>query len=121
MLLVFSIGNLLRHWKVHCHWPADCHSIDPESDDLVDSLVEANDILLEGVVRVMLLQRYYYYYKYEIMINMYDGEQPHITDQRISSMVNWPSWPSSTALQGRLQLRPEAQRHCHGKLGYACC
>ena len=46
----YSIGNLLRHWKVHCQWPSDTHGLDPDSDELLDSLVEANDILLEGVV-----------------------------------------------------------------------
>lgn len=45
-----SIGNLLHHWKVHCQWPSDTHAIDPDSDELIDSLVEANDILLERVV-----------------------------------------------------------------------
>lgn len=45
-----SIGNLLHHWKVHFQWPSDTHAIDPDSDELIDSLVEANDILLERVV-----------------------------------------------------------------------
>ena len=48
-----SIGKLLRHWKVHCQWPSDIHGIDPDSDELLDSLVEANDILLEQVVSVL--------------------------------------------------------------------
>lgn len=51
-LLYFSIGNLLRHWRVHCQWPSDTHGIEPDGDELLDSLVEANDIILEGVVSV---------------------------------------------------------------------
>ncbi|KAL9970035.1 hypothetical protein ACROYT_G022345 [Oculina patagonica] len=47
--LLSNIGNLLRQWKVHCQWPSDTHGIDPDSDELLDSLVEANDILLEQV------------------------------------------------------------------------
>lgn len=50
-----SIGNLLRHWKVHCQWPSDTHDMDPDSDELVDSLVEANDMLLERVVSLLRL------------------------------------------------------------------
>ncbi|RMX38072.1 hypothetical protein pdam_00003117 [Pocillopora damicornis] len=47
--LLSNIGNLLHHWKVHCQWPSDTHAIDPDSDELIDSLVEANDVLLERV------------------------------------------------------------------------
>lgn len=47
--LLSNIGKLLRHWKVHCQWPSDIHGIDPDSDELLDSLVEANDLLLEQV------------------------------------------------------------------------
>lgn len=50
-----SIGKLLHHWKVHCQWPSDTHGVDPDSDELLDSLVEANDILLEQVVSVFVL------------------------------------------------------------------
>ena len=50
-----SVGKLLHHWKVHCQWPSDSHGIDPDSDELLDSLVEANDILLEQVVSVFVL------------------------------------------------------------------
>ena len=37
---------------MHCQWPSDTHGVDPDSDELIDSLVEANDIILEGVVSV---------------------------------------------------------------------
>ncbi|XP_015779420.1 PREDICTED: exosome component 10-like [Acropora digitifera] len=47
--LLSNIGNLLHHWKVHCHWPSDSFNIDPEGDELLDSLVEANDTILECV------------------------------------------------------------------------
>ncbi|CAH3037744.1 unnamed protein product [Porites lobata] len=47
--LLSNIGNLLRHWRVHCQWPSDTHGIEPDGDELLDSLVEANDIILEGV------------------------------------------------------------------------
>ena len=54
----YSIGNLLRQWKVHCQWPSDTHSIDPDSDELLDSLVEANDILLEQVVSASVVEHW---------------------------------------------------------------
>lgn len=47
--LLSNIGNLLRHWRVHCQWPSDNFDVEPDSDELLDSLVEANDIILEGV------------------------------------------------------------------------
>ncbi|XP_029212610.2 LOW QUALITY PROTEIN: exosome component 10-like [Acropora millepora] len=47
--LLSNIGNLLHHWKVRCHWPSDSFNIDPEGDELLDSLVEANDTILECV------------------------------------------------------------------------
>ena len=40
---------------MHCQWPSDTHGVDPDSDELLDSLVEANDILLEQVVSVYVL------------------------------------------------------------------
>ena len=48
-----SIGNLLRHWRVHCQWPSDNFDVEPDGDELLDSLVEANDIILEGVVSLV--------------------------------------------------------------------
>ncbi|XP_074626271.1 exosome complex component 10-like [Acropora palmata] len=47
--LLSNIGNLLHHWKVRCHWPSDSFNLDPEGDELLDSLVEANDTILECV------------------------------------------------------------------------
>ena len=45
-MVFFSIGNILRHEQVGCGWTADG---DMNVED-IDSLVEANDILLERVV-----------------------------------------------------------------------
>ena len=45
--MFFSIGNILRHEQVECGWTADG---DMDVEDMIDSLVEANDILLERVV-----------------------------------------------------------------------
>ena len=46
------IGDLLHHHGVQCRWPRGSNkqlsSIDPE--EYFDSIVEANDILLERVV-----------------------------------------------------------------------
>ena len=46
-VVFFSIGNILRHEQVGCGWTADG---DMDVEDMIDSLVEANDILLERVV-----------------------------------------------------------------------
>lgn len=40
---------------MHCQWPSDTHGVDPDGDELLESLVEANDILLEQVVSVFVL------------------------------------------------------------------
>lgn len=46
----YSIGNLLYYWKVYCQWFLDIYVIDLDSDELIDSFVEVNDIFLERVV-----------------------------------------------------------------------
>lgn len=51
-IFIFSAHDLLRHFHVRCGWPKrgqSCDSVDV--DDLFENLVEANDILLEEVVR----------------------------------------------------------------------
>ena len=39
---------------MRCHWPSDSFNIDPEGDELLDSLVEANDTILECVVSCII-------------------------------------------------------------------
>lgn len=48
IVIITSIGSLLRHEQVSCGWVTNS---DVDTEDLFDSLVEANDSLLEQVVR----------------------------------------------------------------------
>lgn len=60
-----SIGGMLRHQGLHCKWQQAASQRYPHNDieDRFESIVEANDMLLERIVSVLLLICLFYFLK----------------------------------------------------------
>ena len=50
-----SMGKLVRHEKVSGRWPSSNSSSLPDTDELFESLVDSNDVILERAVSLFCL------------------------------------------------------------------
>ena len=50
-----SMGKLVRHEKVSGRWPSSNSSSLPDTDELFESLVDSNDVILERAVSLLSL------------------------------------------------------------------